>query len=97
VPALLFAEPDVNWVQLKNDIVSYQAAPDTWFYSKIAALGNDVPADKLRIVKVERLMSRGTVHVDRSGTFLNYELNTQNMWRGLSFTDTFRCVCCNSV
>jgi hypothetical protein len=72
--------------------VSYQAAPDTWLYSKIFVLGNDIPADRLRIVKVERLMSRGAIHVDRSGTFLNYELNTQNMWGGLSFTDTFRCV-----
>jgi hypothetical protein len=98
LPALPPAEAaGVNPVQLKADNVYLQAFPETWFYSRIYVLSNDIPSGKLRTVGVEidpAGWARGAMSVDRSGAFLNYALNTKNMWSGLSFTDTFKCAPC---
>jgi hypothetical protein len=91
VPALRLAVAEViKPVQLRNDNVKWQAALETWFYNKVLVLENDSPSDgTLRIVKVDRGVAGGMMYVDRSEKWLNYELNTKNMWATLSFTDTF--------
>jgi hypothetical protein len=93
LPATETGGPPPPIVRLQDDTVRVQAdAGSSWTF-KIDVLSNDIPSGALRVFGVEQQGSaRGTMSVDPSRMFLKYKLNTVNMWAGLSFTDTFRCV-----
>jgi hypothetical protein len=94
-PILLLAAEtsDPGIPRLRADTVDVQASAGGRFTFEIYVLYNDIPSEELRLVTVKSQGARGLMSVDPTKKFLNYKLNTEGMWSGLSFTDRFRCAC----